>query len=77
VNLFALQWINGSLQLLVAAGTPPSSSYGRNAGQTRGYIIDIATGVIVSQFDECELRRRWGNVTGLNLCLDAKDETGR
>ncbi len=64
VNVVAIHWLKSPERLLVSASVPPSSGYGKNMGQRRGYIIDPITGSILQSYDDAELKHLWGKYLG-------------
>ena len=62
-NVGAVTWVKDSAQLLVVAEVPPHSTC-PEMGKVRGYIVEVPTGKIVEEFDQKELRARWGRYLG-------------
>lgn len=62
-NVGAVKWLNGSTKLLVIAEVPPHSSC-PEMGKLRGYLVEAVSGKITQEFDESELRARWGPYLG-------------
>jgi hypothetical protein len=58
VNVFAVRWIENPERLLILASVPPSSGYGANMGQRRGYVVEPITGRILHRCTETEFTNR-------------------
>jgi len=59
VNVAAIAWVDGSKQLAVLAGVPPSSRYGANMGKVKGYLVEVPSGHIVQTFTKRAFVSRW------------------
>jgi hypothetical protein len=58
VNVSAVRWIENPERLLILASVPPSSGYGANMGQRRGYVVEPITGRILLRCMETEFTNR-------------------
>jgi hypothetical protein len=64
VNVYAFHWVEGSRRLLLAAGVPPSSGYGRNMGTVVGYVVEVPSGKILSVYSERDFANTWQRYIG-------------
>lgn len=58
-NTFAIQWMNGSRELLVAQEVYPAGDCGPNAGRFGGYLVRVDDGAVVRRYSQTQLRRIW------------------
>jgi len=54
-NMFAVQWREGSKQLLLQPEVYPTSDCGKQAGFTSGYLVDTASGEIKQRYTAKEM----------------------
>jgi hypothetical protein len=57
-NMTGIDWVNGSV-ILVVAEVPCSSSYGGIMCQVMGYELQVPTGQILERIDATQLKLRW------------------
>jgi hypothetical protein len=55
-NMAAAAWVGGSNHLLLLAEAPPHSS-ACDMGTIHGYTVDVATGKIIAQYNQADVRR--------------------
>ncbi len=63
-NIAALDWANGSADLLLVAQVPPDSSC-RQMGRIDGYLVAARTGAILGRYSQEQFLKRWGNLVSV------------
>jgi hypothetical protein len=58
-NVFAVQWVNGSDNLLIATQVYPTSDCGKDMGLYGGYEVRIDDGSIIHSYSEQQLKSVW------------------
>ncbi len=71
-NIGALWWTKGSSQLLVGAEVP-GRSHCAEAGQSRGYIIDVSSGKVLYEFDAPSLKENFSEHLGSRFSRQSRD----
>jgi hypothetical protein len=59
VNVIGCGWLTNPERLVVVAGVPASSRYGKNMGREVAYILEPLTGHIMKTYPSLEARRKW------------------
>ena len=58
-NTFAIEWRDGSRQLLLAEQVYPTGDCGRRLGLYGGYLVNVADGAIHRRYSDAEIKRLW------------------
>ena len=58
-NVYSLQWLKNSEQLLLALQVYPTSDCGKELGLYRGYLVRAAEGSILRRYSEQQLKIAW------------------
>ncbi len=71
-NVGALWWTKGSSQLLIGAEVP-ERSHCAEAGQRRGYIVDVSSGKVLYEFDATSLKENFSEHLGRRFSRPSRD----
>ena len=71
-NYLTVAWAAPHTVVLMA-GVPPSSSWGRDMGRVSGYEIDAITGRIMRVLTPVEFKKRWQSHLGWDFSVNAAE----